>query len=142
MSVTTFDEVLIVRPEGLSIVSPSSGLVTVPVPVSVCAAVSFRKYNWLPAVVPVSVPLFVTVVPPVVSVKAFRLSVVPVLIVTSSAWLAGELAKSVAVLALVVLSITRFGIRPAIWKPKFVAVALVPTCSVPPVIDTVPAVTL
>ncbi len=141
-NVTTFAVPPSVRPEGLSTVSPSSGLVTAPVPLQVCASVSLTNASVLPALVPVSVPLFVNVAPVTVSGRAPRLSVQPVLIVTPGVWLAALPANSVAVLAFVVLSTTRLGISPAIWKPKFVAVAAEPTCSVPPVIETVPAFTL
>ncbi len=44
------------------------------------------------------------------------------------------LAKIFAVLLLVVLSITRFGVAPVILNTKLVAVAEVPTFNVPPVI--------
>src|ERR1051325_3853095 len=135
-----------VTPEGVSNVIVWSGPDTVPVPEEHWVAAAFRNINWLPAVVPVSVPLFVKLVPPVVSVvpvrlsvepvplvsfaavsgNAFWLSVEPFWIVTSSAWLAGEAAKIVAVLTLVVLSTTRAGISPAIWRLEAAAAPPLP----------------
>ena len=79
-----------------------------------------------------NIPLFVTVEPLSVKVKAFKAKVAPVLIVTLP--YAETAPNKVAVLLFVLLSTTIAGAAPERRKLKFVAVAAVPTFNVPPVI--------
>jgi hypothetical protein len=138
LSVIAFVLLPSVSPEGLSTVIPSSGLEVAPVPVYVCASVSLTNASVLPEVVPVSVPLLVTAAPVTVSVRPARSSVEPVLMVALIALLAAFPAKSCAVFVVVVLSTTRFAMGPESANAEAAGVAEDPTCSVPPVIETVP----